>query len=77
VKGVISRRLQMRRTPEVLFVLDRGIERGTSVLGLLNQLEQVRSIKGEPPEASSVFTEDDPLGDGPTPDSAEGAAPEA
>ena len=61
VKGVISRRLQMRRTPEVLFVLDRGIERGTSVLGLLNQLEQERSIKGEPAEASAVFTEDDPL----------------
>lgn len=60
VKGVISRRLQMRRTPEVLFVLDRGIERGTSVLGLLNQLEQERSIKGEPAEASAVFTEDDP-----------------
>ena len=42
VKGELSRRLNMRRTPEVVFQLDRGIEKGTSVLGLLNQLEQQR-----------------------------------
>ncbi|MGB5135955.1 MAG: 30S ribosome-binding factor RbfA [Prochlorococcaceae cyanobacterium] len=50
VKGELGRRLQMRRTPEVVFVLDRGIERGSSVLGLLNQLEQERSLRAEPPE---------------------------
>ena len=50
VKGELGRRLQMRRTPEVVFVLDRGLEKGTSVLGLLNKLEAERQRKGEPAE---------------------------
>jgi ribosome-binding factor A len=54
VKGELSRRLKMRRTPEVVFVLDRGIEKGTSVLGLLNRLEDERQEKGEPAEASDI-----------------------
>jgi ribosome-binding factor A len=54
VKGELSRRLKMRRTPEVVFVLDRGIEKGTSVLGLLNRLEDERQEKGEPAEASDL-----------------------
>lgn len=45
VKGELSRRLKMRRTPEVVFVLDQGIERGTSVLSLLNRLERERDSK--------------------------------
>jgi ribosome-binding factor A len=52
VKGELSRRLNMRRTPEVIFHLDRGIEKGTSVLGLLNQLEQKRQEQGEIPEGT-------------------------
>ena len=52
VKGELSRRLNMRRTPEVIFLLDRGIEKGTSVLGLLNQLEQQRQERGEIPEGT-------------------------
>ena len=54
VKGELGRRLKMRRTPEVVFVLDRGNERGTSVLGLLNRLEEERQEKGEPAEASEL-----------------------
>jgi len=54
VKGELGRRLKMRRTPEVLFVLDRGLEKGTSVLGLLNRLEEQRQEKGEPAEASEL-----------------------
>ncbi|MBM5799556.1 MAG: 30S ribosome-binding factor RbfA [Cyanobacteria bacterium K_DeepCast_35m_m2_023] len=50
VKGELGRRLQMRRTPEVVFVLDRGLEQGTSVLSLLNKLEAERQRKGEPSE---------------------------
>ena len=46
VKGELGRRLQMRRTPEVVFVLDRGLEQGTSVLSLLNKLEAERQQKG-------------------------------
>jgi ribosome-binding factor A len=48
VKGELGRRLQMRRTPEVVFSLDRGIERGAGVLSLLNRLEEQRLQKGEP-----------------------------
>ena len=52
VKGELGRRLNMRRTPEVIFQLDRGIEKGTSVLGLLNQLEEKRQERGEVPEGT-------------------------
>ena len=52
VKGELGRRLNMRRTPEVIFQLDRGIEKGTSVLGLLNKLEDERKERGEIPAGS-------------------------
>ena len=52
VKGELGRRLNMRRTPELIFQLDRGIEKGTSVLGLLNQLEEQRQERGEVPEGT-------------------------
>jgi ribosome-binding factor A len=52
VKGELGRRLNMRRTPEVIFQLDRGIEKGTSVLGMLNQLEEQRQERGEVPEGT-------------------------
>lgn len=58
VKGELGRRLNMRRTPEVIFQLDRGIERGTSVLGLLNQLEQQRQDRGEIPEGTGQRDDD-------------------
>jgi ribosome-binding factor A len=48
VKGELGRRLKMRRTPEVVFVLDRGLEQGTSVLSLLNRLEAERQHKDSP-----------------------------
>lgn len=52
VKGELGRRLKMRRTPEVVFQLDRGLEKGTSVLGLLNRLEEERRERGEIPAGS-------------------------
>jgi ribosome-binding factor A len=42
LRGQLGRRLRMRRTPELVFQLDRGLERGSSVLGLLQRLEQER-----------------------------------
>jgi ribosome-binding factor A len=54
VKGELSRRMKMRRTPEVVFQLDRGIERGTTVLGLLNRLEDERRERGEIPAGSEA-----------------------
>ena len=57
VKGELGRRLKMRRTPEVVFMLDRGLEKGTSVLGLLNRLEAERQEKGEPAEGGLAFSD--------------------
>jgi len=48
VKGELGRRLKMRRTPEVVFVLDRGMEKGNTVLGLLQRLETERREREEP-----------------------------
>ena len=47
VKGELGRRLRMRRTPEVVFQLDRGLERGMTVLGVLHRLEEERLHKEE------------------------------
>lgn len=66
VKGELARRLQMRRTPEVVFVLDRGMERGTSVLSLLNQLERDRLAREGADEGSAAPGESSPDSD-PTP----------
>jgi ribosome-binding factor A len=49
VKGELSRRLRMRRTPDLVFRLDRGLEKGTAVLGLLHQLEQERQERDDAP----------------------------
>tara|TARA_Y100001968_G_scaffold327333_1_gene372139 strand:+ start:2693 stop:3091 length:399 start_codon:yes stop_codon:yes gene_type:complete len=43
VKGELARRLHMRRAPEVIFQLDRALEKGSSVITLLTQLEEDRN----------------------------------
>ncbi|MFM7641817.1 MAG: 30S ribosome-binding factor RbfA [Cyanobium sp.] len=61
VRGELGRRLQLRRTPEVVFQLDRSLERGSTVLGLLSELEQDRlrreegktTPSGSPPQEQS------------------------
>ena len=58
LRGELGRRLQMRRAPEVKFQLDRGLEKGTSVLGLLNQLEDQRQERGEIPPGSDELQPD-------------------
>ena len=58
LRGELGRRLQMRRAPEVVFQLDRGIEKGTSVLGLLNRLEDERQDRGEIPPGSDELQPD-------------------
>jgi ribosome-binding factor A len=60
VKGELARRLQMRRTPEVVFMLDRGMERGTSVLSLLNQLERDRLTREASDSAAEPSADSDP-----------------
>ena len=58
LRGELGRRLQMRRAPEVKFQLDRGLEKGTSVLGLLNHLEDQRQERGEIPLGSDEHQPD-------------------
>lgn len=42
VRSELGHRMRLRRTPEVIFVEDRSLERGTQVLSLLNRLSQER-----------------------------------
>lgn len=58
LRGELGRRLQMRRAPEVVFQLDRGIEKGTSVLNLLNRLEEERQERDDQPQSSQTQTSD-------------------
>ncbi|NJL09859.1 MAG: 30S ribosome-binding factor RbfA [Calothrix sp. SM1_7_51] len=39
VRSELGARVRLRRTPEVIFLEDRSIERGNRVLSLLNKLE--------------------------------------
>ncbi|MBE9139577.1 30S ribosome-binding factor RbfA [Nodosilinea sp. LEGE 07088] len=61
VRSELGKRLRLRRTPEILFKEDRGMERGTRVLSLINQLSQERDEK-EIPELVDGDVEN--LGDG-------------
>ncbi len=54
LRGELGRRLQMRRAPEIVFKLDRGIEKGTTVLHLLGELERERDQRGEVPEGTEL-----------------------
>ena len=53
LRGELGRRLNMRRTPELVFHHDKGLAKGVEVLGLLGQLEQERQERGPIPEGSS------------------------
>ena len=45
IRAELARRLQMRRSPELIFKIDKGMTKGPSVLDLLNSLELERKIK--------------------------------
>ena len=47
LKGEIGRRLKMRRAPEITFQLDKGMEKGLSVLNLLGKLNEERKGKND------------------------------
>ncbi len=47
VKGELGRRLNMRRAPELKFVHDQGIEKGSTILTLLDDLQEKREAKEE------------------------------
>lgn len=48
LRGELSRRLNMRRTPELVFHHDKGLAEGVEVLGLLNRLAEARQEQEEP-----------------------------
>jgi ribosome-binding factor A len=45
VRRELGHRIRLRRTPEVVFIEDRGLERGDRMLTLLNQLSEERQNK--------------------------------
>ncbi|MDJ0694934.1 MAG: 30S ribosome-binding factor RbfA [Mastigocoleus sp. MO_167.B18] len=54
VRSELGARVRLRRTPEVVFIEDTGIERGSKVLSILNRLEQERSPKDLLEESQEV-----------------------
>lgn len=48
VRSELGHRIRLRRTPEVVFVEDRSLERGDKVLNLINQLSRDRKDFDEP-----------------------------
>ncbi len=59
VRSELGQRVRLRRTPEVVFVEDRSIERGDRVLTLLNQLSQNRQNASAPDGDSPDLLPDD------------------
>lgn len=45
VRRELGQRIRLRRTPEVVFIEDRALERGDRMLALLNQLSEERQSK--------------------------------
>ena len=45
MRAELARRLQMRRSPELVFKIDKGMTKGPEVLDLLNSLEIERKSK--------------------------------
>jgi ribosome-binding factor A len=64
VRSELGQRIRLRRTPEVIFREDLGVERGTQVLSLINQLSAERAQKeARPDEASAPDTGNGVLAD--------------
>jgi ribosome-binding factor A len=58
VRSELGSRIRLRRTPEVIFLEDDSIERGTKVLSLLNRISQNRQSQ-DSADDDSIATEDD------------------
>jgi ribosome-binding factor A len=50
VRSELGQRVRLRRTPEVVFLEDRSLERGDRVLSLLNQISRQRSTSTDSEE---------------------------
>ena len=52
IRGELARRLQMRRSLELVFKIDKGMSKGSSVLDLLTSLELERKNTDTSPQDS-------------------------
>jgi ribosome-binding factor A len=59
VRSELGSRVRLRRTPEVIFIEDKSIERGTKVLSLLNKLEYERSPEKLPVADQTTDADDE------------------
>ncbi|MEB3831854.1 30S ribosome-binding factor RbfA [Phormidium sp. CCY1219] len=59
VRSELGHRVRLRRTPEVVFLEDRSIERGTRILSLLNQLSEERKHHEAEESAESMDSGDE------------------
>lgn len=61
VRSELGHRMRLRRTPEVVFLEDRSIERGTQVLSLINRLSEQRpaSESGDSPDSGDIPAAED------------------
>ncbi len=57
VRGQLGKRVNLRRTPEVIFAEDISLERGMRVLNLIEQLTQNRPADQETTDASVTAQE--------------------
>ncbi len=58
VRSELGKRIRLRRTPEVIFLEDKGLERGSRILTLINQLSRERDEKGLTSEDETPGAED-------------------
>ncbi|MBD2436100.1 30S ribosome-binding factor RbfA [Nostoc sp. FACHB-110] len=59
VRSELGARVRLRRTPEVIFIEDRSIERGTKVLSLLNRLQDQRSQQHTADDEEDIGAEEE------------------
>ncbi|MGB3402090.1 MAG: 30S ribosome-binding factor RbfA [Microcoleaceae cyanobacterium] len=47
VRSYLGQRIRLRRTPEIVFIQDRSLERGDQILSLINQVNRPSSSEEE------------------------------
>jgi ribosome-binding factor A len=57
VRSQLGKRVNLRRTPEVIFVEDASLERGMRVLSLINKLSSERPVSEDNPEGSTEVSD--------------------
>lgn len=71
VRSELGRRMKLRLTPEIRFVEDESLERGSRVIAILDRIKNKKKMAGsqdQPSESSDLPQDDDWEGDGDDPD---------